>query len=35
VMTADDIRQEIRVQVGAGALPGVDKLDPAAVLAPQ
>jgi ABC-type nitrate/sulfonate/bicarbonate transport system substrate-binding protein len=35
VMTADDIRQEIRVQVGAGVLPGVDKLDPAAVLAPQ
>jgi ABC-type nitrate/sulfonate/bicarbonate transport system substrate-binding protein len=32
VMTTDDIRQEIRVQVGSGALPGVEKLDPAAVL---
>ncbi len=32
VMTVDDIRQEIKVQVGAGALPGVDKLDAAAVL---
>ena len=32
VMTVDDIRQEIKVQVGAGALPGVEKLDPAAVL---
>jgi ABC-type nitrate/sulfonate/bicarbonate transport system substrate-binding protein len=32
VMTVDDIRQEIKVQQGAGALPGVEKLDPAAVL---
>jgi ABC-type nitrate/sulfonate/bicarbonate transport system substrate-binding protein len=32
VMTVDDIRQEIKVQVGAGALPGVEKLDPAGVL---
>jgi ABC-type nitrate/sulfonate/bicarbonate transport system substrate-binding protein len=34
VMTADDIAQEIRVQVSAGALPGVDKLDPAAIVWP-
>jgi ABC-type nitrate/sulfonate/bicarbonate transport system substrate-binding protein len=32
VMTVDDIRQEIKVQEGAGTLPGVEKLDPAAVL---
>ena len=33
-MTPDDIRQEIKVQVGAGTLPGIDKLDPAAALLP-
>jgi len=33
-MTPADIRQEIKVQVGAGTLPGADKLDPAAALLP-
>jgi hypothetical protein len=33
-MTTDEIRQEINVQVGAGTLPGVEKLEPAAALLP-
>ncbi len=33
-MTPDDIRQEIKVQVGAGMLPGVEKQDPQAALLP-
>jgi ABC-type nitrate/sulfonate/bicarbonate transport system substrate-binding protein len=33
-MTPDDIRQEINVQVGAGTLPGIEKLDPAAAVFP-
>jgi ABC-type nitrate/sulfonate/bicarbonate transport system substrate-binding protein len=33
-MTADEIAQEMKVQVGAGTLPGVEKLDAASALLP-
>jgi ABC-type nitrate/sulfonate/bicarbonate transport system substrate-binding protein len=33
-MTEDQIAQEIKVQVGAGTLPGVEKLDATAALLP-
>jgi hypothetical protein len=33
-MTADDIKQEIAIQVSSGALKGVGNVDPASVLWP-
>jgi hypothetical protein len=33
--TVADIRQEIAIQIASGALQGVEKIDPAAVLLPQ
>ena len=34
VMTVDDIKREISIQASSGALPGVEAIDPASVLAP-
>ena len=35
VLTVDDIRREIAIQVSSGVLPGIGSIDPASVLLPQ